>query len=56
MENQTFQNLKKFMSIVKNIPEWNEQREQAKKFFSKELINQLDGSGYINQVIKLNNS
>jgi hypothetical protein len=47
----TFENslegLKRFMSISRNVEGWNLLRKDAKRFFSKELINQLDQSAYI---------
>jgi len=45
--------LKKFMSRqAKNVLQWNNLRRIAKKIYSMKIINCLDGSGYINQVLK----
>jgi hypothetical protein len=35
------------MSIAKTVSDWNELRKDSKRFFSKDLINHLDQSGYI---------
>lgn len=47
----TFENslegLKSFMSISRNVEGWNLLRKDAKRFFSKDLIDQLDQSAYI---------
>ena len=39
------------MNAAKTVAGWNELRELAKDLYSAELISQLDGSGYINQVL-----
>lgn len=50
-KNETFEDLKKHMSIAVNVQHWNDLREEAKKKFSIELINQLDSSAYISEVL-----
>jgi uncharacterized protein YaaR (DUF327 family) len=45
--------LKLFMKNVKNINEWNLRREKAKKYFSGQSINDLDASGFVNEILQL---
>lgn len=52
METTTFEDLKTFMSGVRNVDEWNDRRQQAKDIFGTELINELDSSGYIKKLSK----
>lgn len=47
-----FDLLKTFMSQAKSVERWNELRDVAKKYYSPELINELDSSGYIKKVLK----
>jgi hypothetical protein len=52
---KTFDNLKQFMKDghIKDVDDWNERREQAKKLFSVQLIRDLDASGFIRKILKL---
>jgi hypothetical protein len=43
----SLEGLKEFMSVATTVSEYNELREDAKRFFSKDLINKLDQSAYI---------
>jgi len=43
----SLEGLKKFMSVAKTVKDWNELRQDAKRFFSKDLINRLNQSAYI---------
>lgn len=43
--------LKAYMSTASTVEEWNNLREKAKLQVSPELINQLDASGYIHEVL-----
>ena len=47
-----FNELKDFMSGATDILEWNRLREDTKKLFSFNLICQLDGSGFVNEIVK----
>ena len=49
---KTFETLKTLMSQAHSVENWNELREVAKKHYSQDLINELDSSGYIKQVLK----
>lgn len=49
-----FTKLKNFMSPAKNVEEWNDLRDAAKKVFAQETINELDTSGYIKEVLREN--
>jgi len=52
MKTQTLEDVKKMMAPATNVARWNELREKAKAKFPQELINQLDASGYIHEVLK----
>jgi len=44
--------LKAFMDFSVDINHWNEKRDIAKKYFTKECISLLDASKFINEAIK----
>lgn len=46
--------IKSFMKAgnIKSVEDWNKRRELAKADYSQELINKLDASGYIHEVLK----
>lgn len=46
--------LKNFMSPAKSVEDWNILREEAKRFFSRDLIKRLDQSGYIVKLLDRN--
>jgi hypothetical protein len=48
----TFAELKRKMSRAINVEHWNELRDEAKNEVSMEMINRLDTSGYICEVLK----
>ena len=50
---KTFEDLKQYMNQpTYNIECWNKRREEAKKKFPKELIYELDASGFVKEVVK----
>lgn len=53
--NKEFEDLKVFMSKVKTVEEWNNQRAIAKSIYSTAVISMLDSSAYIKEVLKANN-
>jgi hypothetical protein len=48
---KNLQQLKNFMSTAKTVNEWNEKRESAKDLYPIELIQELDSSGYIKELL-----
>lgn len=46
-----FNQLKEFMQKAKTVQEWNLLRDAAKVRFPRELIRQLDASGFISKCI-----
>jgi hypothetical protein len=45
-ELKSFMNSVRFMSVL----DWNARREEAKSFFTYQVISELDGSGYIKKL------
>lgn len=48
--------LKSFMSLARNVEQWNELREEAKLLFPIEEIRKLESSGFITQVLGEDNN
>ena len=49
---KTLQQLKNFMSTATTVSEWNAKRERAKDLYPIELIQELDSSGYIKELVR----
>jgi len=51
-EEKTLDDLRSFMGTSKTINEWNVLREEAKSIFPIEMIRTLEGTGFVNRVLK----
>ena len=55
MESQEFKNLKEELNAfqgIRTVKVWNELRENAKSKYPNTVINELDGSGFIQEWLK----
>lgn len=55
MESQEFKNLKEELNAfqgIRTVKIWNELRENAKLQYSDTVINELDGSGFIQEWVR----
>lgn len=48
--NNHFPDLKKFMSGIRYVKQWNSRREEAKKLFTPRTIRMLDASGFVTKL------